>query len=175
MFFKKELCKERKITSRTLICFRHCVSGTFFVSNLVESGSVKVGGLCVVAVPVGQDHCWMMPRSWRQWTDQNQFHTLTSNAFYSERSSCNGEEEKKTPIAHCGTEWLTESFLSADDAFTPALPHPVIWNGVNSQICHQMWQLYSHMVGPAAVILGFTVTTLWYFKASAPIEMKFSV
>lgn len=35
-----------------------------------------------------------------------------------------------------------------------------------------MWQLYSHMVGPAAVILGFTVTTLWYFKASAPIEMK---
>lgn len=31
------------------------------------------------------------------------------------------------------------------------------------------------MVGPAAVILGFTVTTLWYFKASAPIEMKFSV
>lgn len=38
-----------------------------------------------------------------------------------------------------------------------------------------MWQLNSHMVGPAAVILGFTVTTLWYFKASAPIEMKFSV
>ena len=31
------------------------------------------------------------------------------------------------------------------------------------------------MVGLAAVILGFTVTTLWYFKASAPIEMKSSV
>lgn len=28
---------------------------------------------------------------------------------------------------------------------------------------------------PAAVILGFTVTTLWYFKAGAPIGMKFSV
>lgn len=63
MFFKKKLCKERKITLRTLICFSHCVLGTFFVSNLVESRSVKVGGLCVVAVPVGQDHCWMMPCS----------------------------------------------------------------------------------------------------------------
>lgn len=37
-----------------------------------------------------------------------------------------------------------------------------------------MWQVCSHSVGPAAVILGFTVTTLWYFKASAPIVMKFS-
>ncbi len=32
-------------------------------SNLVQTRSVKVGGLCVVAVPAGQDHCWMMPRS----------------------------------------------------------------------------------------------------------------
>lgn len=31
------------------------------------------------------------------------------------------------------------------------------------------------MVGPAAAILGFTVKTLWYFKTSAPIEVKFSV
>lgn len=31
--------------------------------NLVQTRSVKVGGLYVVAVPVGQDHCWMMPRS----------------------------------------------------------------------------------------------------------------
>lgn len=62
--------------------------------------------------------------------------------------------------------------MSAHDAFTPALPHPVIWNGTNSQICHHMWQLYSHMVGPAAVILGFTVTTLWSFKAGAPNEMN---
>lgn len=79
------------------------------------------------------------------------------------------------PIAHFGTERLTVSVLSMDDAFTPALPHPVLWNGVNSQICHQTWQLYSHMAGPAAAILGFTVTTLWCFKASAPIEIKFSV
>lgn len=102
-------------------------------SNLVQTRSVKVGGLCVVAVAVGQDHCWMMPCGWQQWTDQNQFHTLTWNVFYSERWSCNG---KKTSIAHCGTEGLTESFLSRGDAFTPALPHPVTWNGVNSQICH---------------------------------------
>lgn len=26
------------------------------------------------------------------------------------------------------------------------------------------------MASPATVILGLTVTTLWYFKASAPIE-----
>lgn len=77
-----------------------------------------------------------------------------------------------TAIAHCGTERLTESFLSTADAFTPALPHPVVWNAVNSQICHQMWQLYSHMVGLAARVLGFPATTLWYFKASAPIKMK---
>lgn len=31
------------------------------------------------------------------------------------------------------------------------------------------------MVALAAVILDFTVTTLWYFKASAPIEMKSSI
>lgn len=84
--------------------------------------------------------------------------------FYGEKSSCNrgGEEKEKGAISHCGTEWLTESFLlfffffgRADDAFAPALPHPVVWNGANSQICHQMWQLYSHMVGPAAAILAF--------------------
>lgn len=47
------------------------------------------------------------------------------------------------------------SFGWGDDAFTPALPHPVGWSGANSQICHQMWQLYSHMAGPAAPPLGF--------------------
>lgn len=36
--------------------------------------------------------------------------------------------EKKAPIFHCGTEQLTKSFLSTDDAFTPALLHPVVWN-----------------------------------------------
>lgn len=77
-----------------------------------------------------------------------------------------------TAIAHRGTERLTESFLSTADAFTPALPHPVVWNGANSQICHQMWQLYSHMVGLGARVLSFPATTLWYFKASAPIKMK---
>lgn len=75
-------------------------------------------------------------------------------------------------IAHCGTEQLTGGLLSTADAFTPALPHPVVWNGVNSQICHQMWQLYSHMVGLGVAALPFTVTTLWYFKATAPIKMK---
>lgn len=79
--------------------------------------------------------------------------------------------EKKAPISHCGTEQLTKSFLSTDDAFTPALLHPVVWNGVNSPICHQMWQLYSHMVGPVAAVFDFTVTTLWHFKASAHTEM----
>lgn len=94
--------------------------------------------------------------------------------FCSERSSYNGRAGGggATAIAHCGTERLTESFLSTADAFTPALPHPVVWNAVNSQICHQMWQLYSHMVGLAARVLGFPATTLWYFKASAPIKMK---
>lgn len=94
--------------------------------------------------------------------------------FCSERSSYNGGQEGggRAAIAHRRTEWLTESFLSTADAFTPALPHPVVWNGVNSQICHQMWQLYSHMVSLDAALHGFTVTTLWYFKASAPIKMK---
>lgn len=36
-----------------------------------------------------------------------------------------------------------------------------------------MWQVCSQSVGPAVVVLGFTVTTLWYFKDSAPIVMKF--
>lgn len=40
---------------------------------------------------------------------------------------------------------FTFFFGRADDAFAPALPHPVVWKGANSQICHQMWQLYSHM------------------------------
>lgn len=96
--------------------------------------------------------------------------------FCSERSSHNGGGKRgwggATAIAHRGTERLTESFLSIADAFTPALPHPVVWNGANSQICHQMWQLYSHMVGLAARVLGFPATTLWYFKANAPIKMK---
>lgn len=39
------------------------VLGFCFFINLVESRSVKVGGLYVVAVPVGQDHCWMIPCS----------------------------------------------------------------------------------------------------------------
>lgn len=84
--------------------------------------------------------------------------------FYGEKSSCNrgGEEkEKRTHISlwdrMADRKLFTFFFFfgRADDAFAPALPHPVVWNGANSQICHQMWQLYSHMAGPAAALLAF--------------------
>lgn len=139
--------KEKKNTLR--ICF-------FFIFNLVESRSAKVGGLCVVAVPVGQDHCWMMPRSWQQWTDPNQFHTLTWNVEICSVVRSLHVMAKKTPIAHCGTEWLTESFFVDRWCIHTSTPTS----------CHMEWREQSDLSSDVAAIFthgGSCCSNTWFY------------
>lgn len=104
----------------------------------------------------------MMPRSRRQPTGENPFRTLPPKCVFKARSLHVIEEGKgKKKDTHISLwDRMADKkpfffFGGADDAFTPALPHPVVRSGANSQICHLMWQLYSHMAGPAAPPLGF--------------------